>query len=464
MTGAKGSDIKADVAVIGAGISGLCTAYWLKKAGYEPIVLEHSQRSGGSIITEKRDGFLIDLGPNSALETSETLKELVRELGLEPSKVYGNEASNKRYILKKGRLHPVPMSPGRFITSGLFSPGAKLRLLIEPFIRRSADPEISLADFVRHRLGSEFLDYAINPFVAGVYAGDPARLGTAAAFPKLYALEQKYGSLIRGAIAGARERKQRGEVAKDRARLFSFREGMEVFPQALAAALGDAIRYGMEVSALKQAQGGWELTLHNGASTESLQANAVVSAVPANVLGQFLRDLAPDAAEILPGIPYPPVAVVFMGFRATAVSRPLDGFGFLIPALERRQILGSIWSSTIFPGRAPEGHVAFTTFVGGTRQPDNAGLDEAALEQLVLRDLSDIVGLKGLPVLTRILKWPRAIPQYGPGYTRIQQLYADLEVRHPGLFIAGNIRRGISVGDSVLCARETVDRIISHFP
>ena len=455
---------KQKIAVIGAGISGLCAAYWLKKAGYEVIVLEQSQHCGGSIITENRNGFLIDLGPNSALETSETLVELVRELGLERSKVYGNEASNKRYILKKGRLHPVPMSPGRFITSGLFSPGAKLRLLREPFIRRSTDPEISLADFVRRRLGEEFLDYAINPFVAGVYAGDPARLGTAAAFPKLYALEQKYGSLIRGAIAGARERKLRGEVAKDRARLFSFREGMEVFPKALAAELGAAVRYGAEVTSIHPVRSGWQLRLKKGNTHELLEAQAVVSAVPANVLGQFLKDLSPDAAEILPGIPYPPVAVVFMGFRAAAVSRPLDGFGFLIPALERRQILGSIWSSTIFPGRAPEGHVAFTTFVGGTRQPDKALMSDTELEQTVMRDLSDIVGLKGLPVLTRILKWPRAIPQYGPGYTRIQQLYADLEERHPGLYIAGNIRRGISVGDSVLCARETVDRIMAHFP
>jgi protoporphyrinogen/coproporphyrinogen III oxidase len=453
----------ADVAIIGAGISGLCTAYWLHKAGLRVAVLEQSQRCGGTMITEKQDGFLIDLGPNSALETSETLKELIRELGLEDSKVYGNEASNKRYILKGGRLHPVPMSPGSFITSGLFSLRAKLRLLREPFIGRSRDPHISLADFVRHRLGREFLDYAINPFVAGVYAGDPSQLGTAAAFPKLYALEQNYGSLIRGAIAGARERKKRKEVAKDRARLFSFREGMEVFPKALAATLGDAIRYGVEVTALKPAQDGWELTLHNGLVSENLQANTVVSAVPSNTLGKLLIGLEPEAAATLSGIPYPPVAVVFMGFRAQAVTRPLDGFGFLIPALEQKQILGSIWSSTIFPGRAPDGHVAFTSFVGGARQPENARLDDAALEQLVLRDLDAIVGLKGLPVVTRILKWPRAIPQYGLTYTRIQQLFTDLEARRPGLYIAGNIRRGISVGDSVLCARETADRILAHF-
>lgn len=451
------------IAVIGAGISGLCTAYWLKKAGMNVTVLEKSQRCGGSIVTERSDGFLIDLGPNSALETSETLRELVRELGLEATKVYGNEASNNRYILKSGRLHPVPMSPARFIKSGLFSWKAKLRLLREPFIGRSRDPYISLADFVRHRLGREFLEYAINPFVAGVYAGDPAQLGTAAAFPKLYALEQRYGSLIRGAIAGARERKRRNEVAKDRARLFSFREGMEVFPNKIAEFLGDSIRYGTQVKSITPEKSGWELSLESSSGAEILSVDTVVTAVPSDALAGLLQALEPEAAGTLADIPYPPVAVVFMGFRSGAVARELDGFGFLIPALENRQILGSIWSSTIFPGRAPEGHMAFTTFVGGARQPENALLSDAELEQLVLRELSDIIGLKGRPVITRILKWPRAIPQYGLNYTRIQKLYGDLESRQPGLYIAGNIRRGISVGDSVLCAHEIADRILAQY-
>ncbi len=200
---------KQRVAVVGAGISGLCTAYWLDKEGVDVTVYEKSSHIGGSIVTEKSDGFLIDLGPNSTLETSEVLKDLVSELGLDEQKVYGNEASNNRYIVKNGELQSLPMSLFAFLKTKLFSTRAKLRLLREPFIKPTSGGDLSLADFVRYRLGSEFLDYAINPFVAGVYAGDPENLSTAAGFPKLYALEQKYGSLIKGTIKGGRERKKR---------------------------------------------------------------------------------------------------------------------------------------------------------------------------------------------------------------------------------------------------------------
>lgn len=188
------------IAVAGAGVSGLSVAYWLQKAGHDVQVFEKEERIGGSVITEHQDGFLIDLGPNSILETSPIVTELVRELGIEDQKVYGNEASNNRYIVRDGMLQALPTSPIGFLKTSLFSARAKLRLLREPFIRPTNGDEISLADFVRYRLGPEFLDYAVNPFVAGVYAGDPEHLSAPVAFPKLYALEQNYGSFIKGAV------------------------------------------------------------------------------------------------------------------------------------------------------------------------------------------------------------------------------------------------------------------------
>ena len=451
---------KTKIAVIGAGISGLSTAYWLDKAGYEVTVFEKSARTGGSIITEKTDGFLIDLGPNSTLETSETLKNLVHDLGLEEQKVYGNEASNNRYVVRGGQLHPIPMLPGKFLKTKLFSAKAKMRLLKEPFIKPTDGTDLSLADFVRYRLGQEFLDYAINPFVAGVYAGDPARLSTAAAFPKLYALEQNYGSFIKGTIKGARERKKRKEVAKDRAKLFSFVNGMQTFTDALAKQLQGKLRLQTEIKSLIKRDSGFLLGLSQGEQSGTLIFDQVVLSVPTYALAGLLENLQPETVPKLKNIYYPPVTVVFMGFKEKDVQRELDGFGFLIPEVENRQILGSIWSSTIFPNRAPEGYVAFTTFVGGARQPQNANLDDENITDLVLRDLDDLVGLSGSPVLVKIKRWKRAIPQYAVGYTKIQHMFNQLEKKMPGLYFAGNFRRGISVGDSVLCARETVDAIV----
>jgi oxygen-dependent protoporphyrinogen oxidase len=454
---------KKSVAVVGAGISGLCVAYWLQQQGYEVTVLEQSGHIGGSIVTEKQDGYLLDLGPNSTLETSEMLKALVDDIGLGEQKVYGNEASNKRYILKNGNLLQVPMSPGLFLKTRLFSTGAKLRLLKEPFIRKTSGEDLSLAEFVRYRLGDEFLDYAINPFVAGVYAGDPDNLSTAAGFPKLYALEQKYGSLIKGAIQGARERKKRKEVAKDRAKLFSFREGMQVFPKTLAEHIGHSnIRLNTKVKDFRSNEDGFDVRMVRDGDTKIQRYHKVVLAVPADALSEMVTSVSQAHIEPIAGIQYPPVAVVFTGFKSTDVGRPLDGFGFLIPAKEKRRILGSIWSSTIFPGRAPEDRVAFTTFVGGTRQPELALLSDQEIRELVIDELRDIMGTRAYPEMIRIKKWPRAIPQYAVGYKKIQEIFDRIEHEQPGCYIAGNIRSGISVGDSVLCAHETVQKVLQR--
>lgn len=447
------------IAVIGAGISGLTTAYWLKKAGFRVTVYERAGRVGGSILTEHNNGYLVDLGPNSTLETSDTLKNLVAELGLADQKVYGNQASNNRYVVRNGKLHALPMTPKAFLNTSLFSAKAKLRLMAEPFIGPTRADDISLSDFVRKRLGPEFLDYAINPFVAGVYAGDPDTLSTPAAFPKLWALEQNYGSFIKGMIRGRKERKQRGEVAKDRAKLFSFRNGMEVFPQALARELGDSVSLNTSIQDIQKVDAGFELSFE-GAATRCFEH--IVLCTPTDSLSTLLKNLAPKVSQSLSDIAYPPVNVVYTGYAAESVQRKLDGFGFLIPKLENRQILGSIWSSVIFPQRAPQGKVSFTTFVGGTRQPQLTTLDDEALQQTVHRELSDLVGLSAEPEFVRIKRWPRAIPQYTMGYQKIQKLFSTVESELPGLHFAGNFRRGISVGDSVLSARQTVDSILAQ--
>lgn len=451
------------VVVAGAGISGLSTAWWLKRAGFRVTVLEQDPSPGGTMKTISENGWLVERGPNSALETTPLIREILEGLGIMNERVYADDAASNRYIVRSGRLHALPMSPGKFLSSGLWTARGKLRLLGEPFAGRAAKEE-SIAQFVTRRLGGEFLDYAINPFVAGVYAGSPERLSVRAAFPKLYALEEKYGGLLIGALRSRNERKKRKEVAKDRARLFSFIDGMSVFPAALASALGDSVRYGMPVRHIIPMRAGASPIYHVAAGEgETIEADAVVLSTPARAAASIIRPIDPALAEILSSIHYPPVAEVFLGFRKGDVARTLDGFGFLVPEVERRNILGCIWASTLFPGRAPEGHAALVSFVGGSRQPDLASLPDDELVSTVLADLKPLMGLAADPVYTRIVRWREAIPQYELGYKRKTDAMEMFEKNFRGAFLCGNYRGGIAVGDCVMSARRTADAIQALF-
>lgn len=449
------------VIVIGAGISGLTTAFWAREFGWEVTVLEAAPVPGGTMRTKREDGWMVETGPNSALETSPVFGEMFRLLGIEAERWYANSESDKRYILRDGELHPLPMSPGLFLKTRLWTTKGKLRLLKEPFVGRAAREE-TIAEFVERRLGREFLDYAINPFVAGVFAGNPEQLSVRSAFPKLYALEEKYGGLIKGMIGGARERKKRAEVAKDRARMFSFAGGMQFFPDAIAGHLGDAIRYNAHVVRIAPqgvASGTAERFRVDLADGQSFAADAVVVGVPAYAAAELLRPFAPALAPMLGQVYYPPVAEIFLGFRDAQCSRPLDGFGYLIPAVERRKILGTIWSSVIFPNRAPARHFALTTFVGGSRQPELLKCDDAALLRMVLAELESIMGVTGAPVYSHIERWDHAIPQYNIGHQKTVDAILDCERQHPGLYICSNYRGGIAVGDCVMNGKKTAERL-----
>ena len=411
------------------------------------------------------DGWLVETGPNSTLETTPLFGDLFRALGLTDQHVYADLASNRRYILRGGALHALPMSPPAFLKTRLWSLPGKLRLLKEPFIGRASHEE-SVAEFVTRRLGREFLDYAINPFVAGVYAGNPEELSVRAAFPKLYRLEDVHGGLIRGMIMGARERRRRAETAKDRARMFAFRDGMQVFPEALRRALGDRVLLSSPVQSIAALRNppadrpaGFHLHAHRSGREYHHTAEAVVISTPAHAAAELVRPLSPSTAGLLEAIVYPPVAEVFLGYRAEQCARPLDGFGFLVPASERREILGTIWSSALFPGRAPSGHIALTTFVGGSRQPALLERDDPALVRLVRDELASIMGVHGEPVVSRIARWSRAIPQYTMGYQKILDELEYCERRLPGLFFCSNFRGGIAVGDCMMSAEKTYRRV-----
>jgi oxygen-dependent protoporphyrinogen oxidase len=449
----------ARVAVLGGGITGLTAAWQLRAAGLAPVVFESAAQVGGAIRAWHHDGWLHELGPNSLLEGDPEVGRFIDAIGLGPRRLYASAAAKQRYICRGGRLVPMPASPGAFLATPLFSLRAKLGLAGEPFrARAAADEEESVADFVRRRLGREFLDYAVNPFVGGVYAGDPEKLSVQHAFPKLHALEQEHGSLLRGALA------RRNTSGGPKGRIYSFTGGLEELPRKLATALGGAIALETRVESVARETDGWAVTFSCGGISTTERFAAVVCALPADALAK-INWAGVSHAPLLGGlraIEQPPVVSVFTGYRREDVGHPLDGFGVLVPEVEGRLILGSLFSSTLFPGRAPDGHVALTTFVGGTRQPDLARRDDGEILRIVQAELARLVGVRAAPVCTHLQRWPRAIPQYTLGYQRFKDAIAQVEATAPGVFIGGNCRDGISLANCIASGRRLAAAAVTY--
>jgi protoporphyrinogen/coproporphyrinogen III oxidase len=430
------------VAVLGGGLTGLTAAWHLQQAGLLPVVFEKSSHLGGAIGATYSHGWLHEHGPNSLLESSPAISAFIEAIGLAPRRIYASPEARQRYIVRGGRLVAMPTSPWGLVKTPLFSWRAKMTLLGEPWRPRpSADREESVSDFVIRRLGREFLDYAINPFVGGVYAGDPTRLSVRHAFPKLHALEQEHGSLIRGAL------KRRNASGGPKGRMFSFPNGLTELPAAIARCLDGAVRLRTEVKLVRRTESGWEVEYEDPTGCHAQPFAAVVCALPADALALLKIEGVSEASQLarLREIEHPPVASVFTGYRREDVRHPLDGFGALVPEVERRSILGTLFSSTLFPGRSPEGHVALTTFVGGMRQPNLAALDDCALLCLVQKELSELIGVRSPAVFTWVQRWSRAIPQYALGYQRFKNVMTAIEAAAPGLFFGGNARDGISL-------------------
>ena len=446
------------VAIIGAGITGLTAAFYLKRQGVPVTVYEASGRVGGVIQSLRKDGFLAEFGPNTLLETSPRISQLIRDAGLTARRLDPDPKAEARYVVRYQRPIEMPAKPLGFFTTDLFTWKAKLAVLREPFIAPRRDGvEESIGQFVTRRFNQEFLDNAIDALVAGIYAGDPNKLSVVHAFPKLKALEDKYGSMIKGQIFGGRERKKRGEVAKDRAPKFSFDEGLQVLPDTLRKILGDAVKLNTPVTRLTKTANGWTLETPTGITEHS----AVIFCGTAGRLAK-LKIEAPESLPELSAfseIRCPPVASVVLGFRREDVAHSCQGFGMLIPRVEGFKILGTIFSSALFPNRAPAGFHTLTSYVGGERQPELASLPAEKLYELVTGDLRVLLGVKGQPVFKHSVFYPKAIPQYNVGYGRFKDLMNDLEAKAPGLFLAGHYRDGISLSDSIMSGCNAADRV-----
>lgn len=431
------------VAVIGGGLTGLTAAWRLHTRGHQVRLFEARDRLGGAVRSERSDGWLVEAGPNSLQLGSGDAAAVLRELGLEEKKLAANPAAKNRYLIRDGQLQAVPVSPPALLSSRLFSTPAKLGVLKEFFARRrerAADP--SLAEFVRDHFGQEFVDYALEPIVSGIFAGNPEKLSTRHAFPKLLELERTHGSLLRGQIAQARRRRANGGGSPPQ--LVSFPEGLQTLIQTLAAALPPgAVELGAKIDALQPGPP-WRLSCGQNGTARTEEADTVILALPASALAS-MRVSGTQPLTALSEIIYPPVASLFLGFRREDVDHPLDGFGLLVPGREQRPLLGVIFSSTLFPGRAPSGHVALTVLAGGTRQPHIACLAPDALLKTVLPDLRSLLGVRSDPVFTRHTLWPGAIPQYNLGYERFHDTMTAAEKNFPGLLIGGHVRDGISL-------------------
>ncbi len=445
------------IAILGAGITGLTAAHRLSQRGHRVRVFEQSGRVGGAIRTESTGGWLVEAGPNSLLTGEPAVTALIRELGLNGHVVTARPEARHRYIVRDGRPLALPLTPPALLTSPLFSLNAKVRLLAELLSgRRVRTADLSLEDFIRSHFGQELVDYALNPFVSGVYAGNPRKLSARHAFPKLWQLEQTHGSLLRGQLAVAKARQARHEPAPS---IFSFTHGLQTLVHALASRLpAGTLTLGSRLESLVPGAR-WNVIWNDGEAARTESFDAVIAALPAaSLAGLRFGPLGERPLAGLDAIAHPPVSSLFLGFRRDQVAHPLDGFGLLVPAVEQRSTLGILFSSSLFPGRAPDGQVALTVMAGGTRQPELAALPADRLLAAVRGDLTGLLGVKGEAVFQRHTFWPRAIPQYDLGHERHLDSMAACERTYPGLLIGGQARNGISVPACIAAGESLAER------
>lgn len=439
------------IAVVGAGIAGLASAYYLRKRGYDVEIFESSGSAGGAVRSQlKEEKYLVELGPNAFLASADPLLRLSRELSIEPLIVGSEDVSCKRYVHRHGRLHELPVKPGTFLKSGIMSAAGKARLFFEPFIKSKSPETESLADFVTRRAGREVLEALVDPFASGVWAGNPSELEMKSVLPKIVEVESEYGSVFKGM------RKLSGEISKKG--LLSFRWGLGTLTARLEEELSSRIRFKHPVAGIEPlASGRFKIRLEG--NYVPMEACAVVIAAPAYVASKIFSGVDKDISSLLSAIPYVPLAVVHTAFKTADVPRKLDGFGVLVPRAERIRLLGSIWSSAMFDGRAPKGEALITNFIGGATDIGLIELSDDEIIEEVLRGLESVMGIKSSPKFVNIKRWANSIPQYTIGHgSRIEKIRSRIE-KIPRVFLTGSYFNGVSVSDTIADARKMVDRL-----
>ena len=448
------------IIVVGGGISGLTVAYaLLNRSQMDVTVLEADLRPGGKIWSDKTNGYLCERGVNGFLDNRPRTLELCKSLGLEPLR--SNENAKKRFIFSDGKLNLLSESPLSFLKSGLLSWRGKFRMIYDLIAPKGPEDE-TVADFVIRRLGKEGLEKLIDPMSSGIFAGDPYKMSIKSCFPRIKELEQQYGSLIRALVKIQKERKKTGGPKAGPGiggNLTSFYEGAQTITDVLAEKMAERVKLGVSVYGLEREGGLYKLHTSKGVS----EAHVVVLASPAYVSSDILREFDSKLSKILLEIPYAPVSVVCFGYEREKVLHPLKGFGFLIPHKEGRRILGTLWDSSIFPNRAPEGHVLLRSMVGGAQSPHMAMLNDNNLVNTVFDELRPIVSLKAEPDMVRIYRWEKAIPQYLLGHSEKLKFIDERIKSYPDLYLTGNAYRGVGMNDCVENGYKVADEILSKY-
>ena len=460
------------IAVIGAGISGLSTAYTIERlAGevgldVEVTVFEREERTGGKILSIKEEGYLCEWGPNGFLDSKPMTLELCDHLGIREQLTRSNDNARKRFIYSGGILNRLPENGPMFLQSKLISWPGKIRLAQE-FIKpkRTDGVDETLADFARRRLGAEALDKLIGPMVSGIFAGNPETMSLQSCFPRIHELEQEYGGLLKAMMLLAKQKKAEIKAGKQVASaagpggvLTSFLGGIQELTDGTVKGLNGTVQTGNAVTGLKLIDGGWEIRLTDGSNFD---ADVVVSAAPAHVLKELTWSVDGELSELLDGIPYAPMNIICFGYEEEKIARDLDGFGYLIPKNEGCKILGTLWDSSIFPERAPEGHVLLRSMMGGATTPEAIDLSDAEVKERTMAELKKIMGIDAEPDFVRIFRHQRAIPQYVVGHADRLAAIDERLKSLPGLVLTGNAYSGIGLNDCVNAANKAGEQVLA---
>jgi oxygen-dependent protoporphyrinogen oxidase len=482
---AEESTKRRRVVIVGGGVSGLAAAHRLvelrpKDNPFEVVLLEASDRLGGTVRTHRREGFLIEGGPDSFISEKPEALNLAKRVGLAERLINTNEQHRRSFVVRGGRLRPTPegfqlLAPSRmlpFLTTDIFTWRGKARMALDLLLPRrkgaNGRDDESLAAFVRRRFGREALERMAQPMVGGIYTADPESLSLRATMPRFLEMERRDRSLIlsmwkAGRRATADARHGRGASGARYSLFLSFDEGVQVLTDALAARLssGADVRLNTKVTSLRHVGGArrWSLQTVGG---EALDADAVCLALPAYASARLLRETEDALADELEAIPYASTATVNLAYRRADIPHPLDGFGFVVPFVERRATLACTFSSVKFPSRAPEGHALLRAFVGGALQPEMFGLDEDRMVEAVRRDLRDLLGVEAPAIFAHVEKWPRSMAQYHLGHPARVALIRDLAGRLPALTLCGNAFEGAGLPDCVRGGEAAADQILKH--
>ncbi len=428
------------VGIIGAGISGLTLAYNLQEKNIPYLLLEEKEITGGYIKTEITDNYTLDIGPNSILADDE-ITNFFKSVDIENELVEANPNSKDRFIYKAGRYQVLPDSPPRLLKSNFFSFKTKISILREFFRKTEKVEDETLAHFITRRFNKEVTDYVLNPFVTGIYAGNPEKLLVKLTFPILNNLENKYGSVLKGMIKSG---------GSGRRKSFNFKKGMATLPKAIAEKLIN-LQVNTKVEKVEYKNGQFRVSALSNGKRLAYDFSQLVIATPAFAASSIMENISPEVARALSQVEYPPMALVHTVYPKDNVKGELNGFGGLNPKIENKFASGSIWTSSVFPNRVPTEKVLLTTFVGGSQYSEQYKSEDNQIKENIIQDFQKDLKIEGRPVMQKIHRWEKAIPQYDKN---LQTAYSEIEkLQIKGLYFCAGWYKGISLSDCIKNAK-----------